>query len=101
MSLSSISELLVVPRTEHKQLDKSAKKIKLDIDLISIQFISNHRKTLVFDRFSSSKYTRYVLMVYTAQFKLRPPVVKLMKIVDFARFCVDMLTKTIDFLFGF
>ena len=63
-------------RNNHK---KSATKIKLEINPKSIQCVPNHHKTPVFDHFYSSKYTHYVLMVFTAQFRMRPILVDVLR----------------------
>ena len=60
--------------------EKSANKIKLDLDPNSTEFIQNHHKTPIFRPYSYPDHTYNFKLVYTAQFAMLP-------IVDVLRAC--------------
>ena len=65
----ALKQKKITCRSNH---EKSAKKIKLDLDPNSTQFIQNHHKTLIFRLFSSPDHTYNFKLVYTAQFATLP-----------------------------
>ena len=65
----ALKQKKITCRSNH---EKSANKIKLDLDPNSTEFIQNHHKTYIFTPFSYPDHTYNFKLVYTAQFAMLP-----------------------------